>query len=239
MPNPKAFHPLLLCLALLTGAAWPVAAQHSGQEQEQSVKPGINESWKSDEIDPLINRLEAEDREIYSHRSALASLVGPPPGSVVADVGAGSGFMAEELAVLVGREGKVIALDINPTMMEHVAQQAREKGLTNLTARVSGERQVSLDPESVDIVFISDTYHHFEYPHSMMESIHQALKPGGQVIVVDFERIEGQSPDWVVQHVRAGRDVFTREIEEAGFQLIGVHDVSFLEQNYVLRFLKK
>ncbi|HSR68016.1 MAG TPA: class I SAM-dependent methyltransferase [Acidobacteriota bacterium] len=223
----------LLALVLLTSWAAPAAAQ------QESVKPGINESWKSDDIDPLIGRLEAEDREIYAHRSAIATLVGPPPGSVVADVGAGSGFMVEEFARLVGPQGKVIALDINAAMMRHVSEEAAEKGLDNVVARVSGEREVTLEPQSVDIVFISDTYHHFEYPQSMMESIHRALRPGGQLIVVDFERIEGQSEDWVLQHVRAGREVFRQEIEAAGFQLVGVHAASFLKQNYVLRFLKK
>lgn len=223
----------LLALALLANWTPPAAAQ------EASVKPGINESWKSNDIDPLIDRLEAEDREIYAHRSAIASLVGPPPGSIVADVGAGSGFMVEEFSPLVGPGGKVIALDINAIMMQHVRDQAAKKGLGNVVARVSGEREVALDPGSVDIVFISDTYHHFEYPQSMMESIHRALRPGGQVIVVDFDRIEGQSEDWVLQHVRAGREVFTQEIEAAGFQLVGVHAASFLKQNYVLRFLKK
>ena len=66
-----------------------------------SVKPGINDRWRSPEIDPLIGSLESESREIYVSRERLAAVVAPRPGSAVADVGAGSGFMSEQFARIV------------------------------------------------------------------------------------------------------------------------------------------
>jgi predicted methyltransferase len=69
-----------------------------------------------------------------------------------------------------------------------------------------------------------------------MASIHKALKPGGQVVVIDFVREKGQSTDWVMNHVRAGQDVFTKEIEAAGFKRIG--EEKFLKENYFIRFEK-
>lgn len=209
------------------------------QAQQQSVKPGINESWKSSDIEPLINRLESESREIYTHRSDLAALTGPLPGAAVADIGAGSGFMALEFARLVGPQGKVYAVDINPAMMENVAQLARKAGFRNLETVVNSDRSVELPDASVDLIFICDTYHHFEYPQDVMASVHKALRPGGQLVVVEFHRVEGQSENWVLEHVRAGQEVFTREIEQSGFRLVNVHEPSFLKDNYILRFVRE
>ncbi len=206
--------------------------------QEESVKPGINESWKSEQIDPLIGRLESESREIYTHRKELADLVAPKPGQAIADIGAGSGFMVLIFADMVGEKGHVFAVDINSTMMERVDELAKKQGLPQLKTVVCTDKSTELKPNSVDLVFVCDTYHHFEYPHTVLASIHQALKPGGQMIVVDFKRVEGESPSWILDHVRAGQDVFTKEIEESGFKLVKEHQPSFLKENYFLRFSK-
>ncbi len=203
---------------------------------QQSVKPGINDRWMSAEIEPLIESLESESREIYVNRRLLAEVAGPRPGMDVADVGAGSGFMARELVRLVGPTGTVYAVDINPVMMQHVALRAAADDITNLRTVVCTDRSVNLAPGSVDMVFMCDTYHHFEYPASTLRTIHDAVRPGGQIVVVDFRREPGTSRAWIIGHVRAGQEVFIEEITAAGFELIQEHDVPGLEENYVLRF---
>ena len=229
----KGSVPILALLCLAAGCATPAAPP-----AEQSVRPGINEQWKSSEIGPLVVILESESREIYAQRELLAAVAGPRPGSAVADVGAGSGFMTELFSKLVGPQGTVYAVDINPAMMEHVADRAGSQGLANIRTVVCTERSVELPRDSVDMVFICDTYHHFEYPVSTMRSIHQALRPGGQIVLVDFRRLPGVSRPWVVDHVRAGEEVFAREIIDAGFELINRHDLAALQENYILRFRK-
>ena len=67
--------------------------------------------------------------------------------------------------------------------------------MKNVTGVVATDRSVELPAASIDLAFICDTYHHFEFPLRTMESLHRALRPGGQVVVIDFERIEGQSSD--------------------------------------------
>ena len=221
-------------------AGLPESMAETPRAAEPGVTPGINETWKSDDTDRLTGILEGEDREVFIERASVAALVGPLPGATVADIGAGSGFMVEEFARLVGDKGKVYAVDINPHMMKLVGDRMHEQGLGDrVETVVCDEKSVGLAESSIDLAFVCDTYHHFEYPESSLESIYRALKSGGQLIVVEFHRKEGESDPWVLEHVRAGQEAFTREIEAAGFELINVHNPPFLERNYILRFRKK
>jgi SAM-dependent methyltransferase len=70
---------------------------------------------------------------------------------------------------------------------------------------------------SADLAFVCDTYHHFEYPHATLASIYQAVRPGGGLVLIAFVREPGVSREWILSHVRGGRDDFRREIEQAGF----------------------
>ena len=88
------------------------------------------------------------------------------------------------------------------------------------------------------MAFLSDTYHHFEYPKGTMDSLVRALKKGGTLVVIDFERIEGKSREWLMGHVRAGKEVFRKEIEGAGLTLIEEIKIEGFKENYFLRFRK-
>jgi predicted methyltransferase len=88
----------------------------------------------------------------------------------------------------------------------------------------------------VDVAFVCDTFHHFEYPQSMLASLHRALRPEGQLIVIDYEKIAGQSSGWVMDHVRADKAAVIREIEAAGFRYVG--EERLLKGNYFLRFVR-
>jgi ubiquinone/menaquinone biosynthesis C-methylase UbiE len=203
---------------------------------EASVKPGINTEFLKPEVDveQWIERFEREGREIYVHRERIAAVTGVRPGQHVADIGAGSGLFTLLFAEKVGSEGRVVAVDIVPAFLERIRQRAADAGRQNVQTVLATERSSELPPASVDLAFICDTYHHFEYPQQTLASIHRALKPDGELVLVEFKRIPGESSEWILNHVRAGEEVFTREIEEAGFRKIGRED--FLKENYLLRF---
>jgi predicted methyltransferase len=111
------------------------------------------------------------------------------------------------------------------------------EGLAQLRTVLGGERDARLPAGGVDLVFTSDTYHHFEYPQAMLASLHAALKPGGRLVVIDYERIPGDPTPWILGHVRAGRETVMAEIEAAGFGLLRSHD--FLRENYFLEFRRR
>jgi predicted methyltransferase len=205
--------------------------------QEKSVRPGINEQFRNPNPEEFIARFERDGRDAYDHREAILRAIGLKKGMRVADVGAGTGLFTRLFAKEVGPEGVVYAVDIAENFVRHIERQAKEAGLTNIRGVVCAPDHVKLPPNSIDLAFICDTYHHFEFPYKTMRSIHAALVPGGQVILIDFHRIEGKSSEWVLNHVRAGQEVFCKEIEEAGFRQVEVKP-DLLKESYFVRFQK-
>ncbi|MFI4875223.1 MAG: methyltransferase domain-containing protein [Blastopirellula sp. JB062] len=228
---------------LLSGmTAIPLAvAQERAPAEEQSVKPGVNKNFldESLDVDAWIARFEVESREVYHARDEVMKACGLKPGMRVADVGAGTGFYTQLFSRAVGPTGWVYAVDISPKFLQHINDSTSQLGLRNVTCVLGGERSIQLPPNCVDLIFTCDTYHHFEYPQSTLASIHRALRPEGSLVVIDFERIPGKSREWTLDHVRAGKDVFRKEIEEAGFVLAEEPKIEKFAENYFLRFRKK
>ena len=206
----------------------------------ESKKPGINSKFKDPQLDAeeWLGRFEIESREVFAARQTVLEICDIKPGETVADIGAGTGFYSRMFASAVGETGWVYSVDISPNFLQHINQQAAAEKITNLTSVLCSERAVALPANSVDVAFICDTYHHFEYPESTLASIHRALKPGGTLVVIDFERIVGKSREFLIGHVRAGKEVFQGEIVNADFRFVEEIKVPGFEENYFLRFRK-
>jgi ubiquinone/menaquinone biosynthesis C-methylase UbiE len=232
--RPRRHRFVALTLALLSAGA-------AVQAQEESVRPGINDKYrkveKAGDVQEWVERFEREGREVYDHRRKIVQQLRVTKGMTVADIGSGTGLFVNLLGDLVGADGTVIAVDIIPQFLERIQEQAQKRKATNVKTLLCTDRSARLPKASVDRVFICDTYHHFEYPESTMKSIYEALKDDGLLLVVDFERIEGKSSDFILGHVRAGKEVFLAEIVAAGFEL--VEEADFLEDNYLLLFRKR
>jgi predicted methyltransferase len=207
------------------------------QAQDKSVNPGINKQFDNPSLTEFIPRFERDGRDPYDHRFEIVKAVGLKPGMIVADIGAGTGLFTRLFAPLVAPEGKIYAVDIAEAFVKHIERQAAADGLTNVKGIVCTPDSVNLPPESIDLAYLCDVYHHFEFPHKTMHSIHRALKPGGSLVLIDFHRIEGVSSDFVMGHVRAGQEVFSKEITDAGFKQIEDRK-GLLKESYYLRFEK-
>jgi predicted methyltransferase len=213
-----------LLLALLV----PLRAEIPGAD------PAINRPYQAPDYRQWVERFESEGREVYDHRKAIVAASGVRPGMTVADIGAGTGLFTRLFARAVGPGGRVYAVDVSRTFVDNVLRTSRAQGLGNVHGIVNSQTSTGLPAASVDLVFLCDTYHHFERPRQMLSSIQRALKPGGILVVIDFERVPGRSSDWVLGHVRAGREQVIREIESAGFRL--VDQPALLKENFFLRF---
>jgi len=213
-----------------------VTAPRPGTAQEKSVRPGINKPFEKPDVKEFTGKFEVESREIFAKRQEIVAACKLKPGMTVADIGAGTGLFTRLFAKEVGPSGKVFAVDIAPQFIEHIEKTCKAQDLKNVVGIVCKQDSTELPANSIDLAFICDTYHHFEFPFKTMASIHRAVRPGGQVVLVDFHRIKGKSSEWVLNHVRAGQEVFTKEILTAGFRQ--VQEEKFLKDNYLVRFEK-
>lgn len=215
-------------------------SQGKSGEAEKSIKPGINENFLNPALDvsEWLGRFEIESREVYAARETVLKACAIKEGFRIADIGTGTGFYSRLFADKVGPKGWVYAVDISPKFLDHVNQKSSESGIDNLTSILCTDRSVRLPPNSVDMAFVCDTYHHFEYPQSTLASIYRAVKPGGTFVVIDFDRIPGKSREFILGHVRAGKEVFQAEVIEAGFRFVEEIKVPGFKENYLLRFRK-
>ena len=230
------------CRLCLAWQASPPAASASAPaaRHEASVKPGINKEFLQPDLEKWTQAFESESREIFHERDKIVAALRLRPGTAVADIGAGTGFLTLLFARAVGPSGKVYAVDIAKEFVESIQKRAAADGLRQVVPVICREDDAALPPASIDLAFVCDTYHHFEYPRSTLASIHRALRPGGELVIIDFERIEGFSRDWTLGHVRAGRDVVIGEIIAAGFEwLRDEPPAAFLKENYLLRFRRR
>ena len=203
--------------------------------QDKSVKPGINAPYeKNPDPKKFLAKFEVEGREAFTLRKEIVAACRLKSGMSVADVGAGTGLFTRLFAKEVAPGGTVYATDIAETFLKHIAVTCKEAGIKNVKTVLSKVDSSELPPGAVDVVFLCDVYHHFEFPQKTLASLHAALKPGGRLVVVDYRREKGKSPQWLLEHVRAGQEVFTREIEAAGFKLQG--EEKFLKDNYMITF---
>ncbi len=204
--------------------------------REQSINPGINSHYKDPDYQHWVDVFESPQREIYIFRKAIINSLKLKPAMHVADIGAGTGFLSFMMAQKVGEQGKVYAVDIAKNFIDNLQQRARQQGLMQIVGVVNEPGSTGLAADSIDLALICDTYHHFEYPGSMMASLHQALRPGGALIIIDFRKIPGLSTNWVMHHVRANQQQVMDEIHASGFELVAEENI--LSDNYFLRFKK-
>ncbi len=181
-----------------------------------------------------IDRFDSESREVAAQRLAILGALDVERGSDVADIGAGTGLFEPLLSQAVGAEGTVYAVDISPRFLRHLRDRKEAEGWSNVVVVEGTEMSPRLAPDSVDLVFICATYHHFTHVVETLASIKGSLRPGGRMVVVDFHRIPGESTEWVVEHVRAGMEVVRSEIEAAGFR--HTRTIKILKENFFLEF---
>ncbi len=223
-----------LCLAV---ASLTACAGMAGSRPD-NMPGNINDVFLDEEMDVegFVDRFEGESRAVYAQRFAIVDALDIAPGDVVADIGAGTGFFSFLFSEAVGRTGRVQAVEISPKFLEHLRSESEARGLGNVDVVEGTTSSVELPTGQTDVAFICDVYHHFEAPMDSLASLYDAITPGGQLVVIEFHRIEGVTNEFIFKHVRAGREVFQAEIEAAGFRFVDEIEVDDLDDNYILRF---
>lgn len=211
---------------------WLLVAGASAQQPQ--VDPSINRPFLDPDFKRWVATFEHPRREVFALRKEVLAQLDLQPGMAVADIGAGTGFYTLLFARAVGPRGVAYAVDISRGFVENILRRAQAQGLANVAGVVNSAGSSGLAPGSVDLVFICDTYHHFEEPRAVLDSLRRALRPGGRLVIIDYRRKPGESSRWVLEHVRAGRDQVIREVQAAGFELVA--EPRLLRENYFLVF---
>lgn len=189
-------------------------------------------------LDLWLEQLEVGSRELYSAREAVLEAVNLSEGARIADIGAGTGLYTLLFAEAAGPDGHVFAVDIEPLFLDLINQRASDAGYENVTAVLGRENDITLPANSVDIVFIADTYHYFSDRERIMKTVYDALKPNGSLIMVEYDIMPGQPRPEGKDHVRFGKAAVVSEVEYVGFQNTSEVDVIGLSDNYFVRFQK-
>jgi SAM-dependent methyltransferase len=130
--------------------------------------------------------LEREEREREERTDVLLKALDLKPGMIVADIGAGTGYLSRRMAPNIMPGGKVLAVDVQPQMVSMLRTLVRQSGLAQIEPSLGGEADVNLPVASVDLAVMVDVYHELAYPYEVLASIVRALKPHGRIVFVEY-----------------------------------------------------
>jgi cyclopropane fatty-acyl-phospholipid synthase-like methyltransferase len=212
---------LFLGAAMCLFAAVPLAAQDMHKHHGHHPRFDDPKKWSSSFDNPERDKWQMPDRIV----TALALR----PTDRVADIGAGTGYMAVRFARVL-KDGVVFAVDIEPNMVKHMAERAKAAGIENLRAVTGGETSPNL-PEAVDVIFLLNVYHHLDQRPDYFRQLRSSLKPGGRVAIVDFRP---DAPAGAPKHMRLSAERITDEMKAAGYRPAGSFD--FLPRQSFLVF---
>ena len=206
------------------------ATKDSRYETRSDHDPnGIGKFYMGREIAQVMGHeaaawLDRPEREKEEAPNKLMKALKIKPGDVVADIGAGSGYYTFRIAPKVGEKGKVLAVDIQPEMLDIIRKRAKERKLTNVEPVLGEEADPKLPANSVDLIFLVDVYHEFSLPFEMTEAMVKALKPDGRLVFVEF-RMEDENVPIKLVHKMTEKQV----IKE-----MSVHPLKWVDTNPIL-----
>ncbi|MEO1171950.1 MAG: class I SAM-dependent methyltransferase [Myxococcota bacterium] len=218
------------------------AAEPDGPGERYRYSPasrdGIGKFYQGREISHVMGHLgagwlERESRVKEEAPEKLIEALPLAPDSVVADIGAGTGYFSFRISPRVPK-GMVYAVDIQPEMIGKLRSTASKRGIRNVKPILSTESNPRLPPGAVDLALMVDAYHEFAYPYEMMTELFRALKPGGRAVLVEYR---GEDPTIAIKPLHKMTEA--QAIKE--MQLIGFHHektLSVLPVQHILVFRK-
>ena len=179
--------------------------------------------------------LEDPKRDEYQKPHEVLSALNIKPGEAIADIGAGTGYFSFRLAHFVGAKGKVYAVDVSPDMVRHINRRIRETNAANVVSILAEPDDPLLPDRSVNRIFICDVWHHIENQTKYLSLMKKMLKPGGEVVMIDFHKKE--LPFGPPLQMKIAREDLIKQMEVNGFRLAKEH--TFLPHQYFLVFMPK
>ena len=167
--------------------------------------------------------LSRDTRENEERCSLMLSNLGLKRGQTVCDMGCGNGFYTIKMAKLVGAKGKVLAVDIQPEMLEMLDVAAKKAKVDKNIEPILGEFHDPKLPEGkVDLILCVDVYHEFSHPEQMLAAMRKSLAPGGLLVLVEFRAEDPEVP--IRPEHKMTKEQVLNELGANGFKLAKTFD---------------
>ncbi|HZR82445.1 MAG TPA: class I SAM-dependent methyltransferase [Candidatus Binatia bacterium] len=173
---------------------------------------------------------EGWGRDRWQQPDRVLEAIGVHDGERVADVGAGGGYFTFRLAKAVGSTGVVYAVDVDPDMIDYLRTRARDDGFRNVEVVAAPTDAPGLPPQSIDLLFMSNTYHHIEDPVAYFRNARRCLRDGGRVAILDLN--DSGWFAWLFGH-NTSAEKLRADMAQAGYRVAAEH--SFVpEQTFIV-----
>jgi ubiquinone/menaquinone biosynthesis C-methylase UbiE len=241
-------HTLLYCFTLLlslslqrcgsSGAATPVAAD-TAYTYKTPHRDGTGKVYLGREIAHVMSAsgagwLERSTRQEEEDADAAIAALPLAAGSTVADIGAGSGYYTFRIARRVP-QGRVYAVEVQDEFVASLQARARQEGASNVTVVNGGEQSPNLPESSIDLAIMVDVYHELAYPREMLQALYKALRPNGQLLLLEYRAEDPSIPIKELHKLSVAQA--RRELAASGFEL--AQNGRFLPIQHYLLFRKK
>ncbi len=212
---------MLATAILLAGLAAPVEERHDAT---------IHHAF--DDVAKWVQVFDDPGRDVWQKPDEVLHALGVLPGMTVADLGAGTGYFSVHLARSVGDNGRVLAIDVEPKLVDYMKERATKSHLAQFVPLLAPADDPKLPAKGVDLVLIVDTWHHIDDRLHYLAKLAAGLKDGGRVAVVDFKK--GDFPVGPPDAHKLTADAVTAEFLAAGWTPAAHWDE--LPYQYVLVF---
>jgi ubiquinone/menaquinone biosynthesis C-methylase UbiE len=203
-------------------------APHAARAQTNELSPHHDFS----NVEHWAKIFESPERNKWQKPDEVVRELDLKPGQTVVDIGAGTGYFTRRFAAAVGPTGRALGLDVEPAMVAYMQKDAKKLGLKNYQARVVKPDDAELAPNSVDLIFLCDTFHHLENRSDYFHRLIPALKPDGRVAIVDFHK--RPTPVGPPAAMKVSLSEVQAEMKKAGYKMTRVY--GFLRYQYFVEF---
>jgi len=210
----------------------PPTEHHPQAEEHHHGKQGYHMDFS--EVERFARHFDSPERHSWQKPAEVVTLLDIHAGHVVADIGAGTGYFLPYLSKAVGNRGRVLALDVEPNMVEYMNRRVRQSGWSNVEPRVVAADDPNLPPDGVDRIIVVDTWHHIDDRAVYAGKLARALRLGGTLLVVDFTLESAMGPP--AKH-RLPPEQVVKELQGGGLRAAVVQSETLPEQ-YVVRGAK-
>lgn len=202
-------------------------AQHH-HDHKHGHGENANEYMHQSTMDELVERFESPERDAYQMPEKVLDAIGDLKGKTVMDIGAGSGYFSVKLSK---RAGQVIAADVSKDFQEFLKKRIEKENIKNISLRLLPFDSPELKEGEVDMVFMSNTYHHIDHRPRYFSMVKKGIKSGGSLVIIDY--VKSDIPVGPPTEHKVSMDLIIAELKKAGFTSFDIN-VNLLPYQFII-----